>query len=176
MRTIAGKWWRARRDRFGWAGVVGTVGAIFGFQAGYARSGSLLAAAGLATTFEVVGFCGRIALRTGQAARRVTEGSAGWDRFVAAPGTRYSPAWRRASWLTWSIACSSGRASWPERRGCSKVPPPACGLALRSGSSRPTRPGTASRRVREVPSWVRDGVARSRTSRAGVRGACAGAL
>jgi hypothetical protein len=84
MRTVAGRCWRAWRERFGLAEVFGSVGAIFGFEAGYARSGSLVAAAGLATTCELIGFYGCIALRTGIAARKATEGSAGWDRFLAA--------------------------------------------------------------------------------------------
>ena len=45
-------WWRAWRARFGWAETGGTAGAVAGFAAGYQASGSLLAAAGLATTCE----------------------------------------------------------------------------------------------------------------------------
>jgi hypothetical protein len=84
MRTVAGRCWRAWRERFGLAEVFGTAGAIVGFEAGYKRSGSVLAAAGLATTCELVGFYSCIALRTGLAARQATEGTAGWDRVVAA--------------------------------------------------------------------------------------------
>jgi hypothetical protein len=84
VRTIASRWWLAWRDRFGLAELIGTIGAIIGFKIGYGRSGSLLAAAGLATTCEVIGFYACIGLRTGIAARRATEGSAGWQRFLAA--------------------------------------------------------------------------------------------
>ncbi|MGI9006034.1 MAG: hypothetical protein ACR2FU_07520 [Streptosporangiaceae bacterium] len=84
MRAAAGKWWRAWRDRFGLAELVGTIGAIIGFEVGYGQSGRLLVAAGLATTCEVVGFYTCIALRTGLEVRRVTRGLTGWQRFADA--------------------------------------------------------------------------------------------
>ena len=81
MRDLAGTWWRAWRERFGLAEVVGTLGAVAGFAVGYGRTGGLLAAAGLATTCEVIGFYACIGLRTGLEARRATQGAAGWQRF-----------------------------------------------------------------------------------------------
>ncbi len=82
--AVAGRWWRAWRERFGLAEVFGTIGAIIGFEVGYGPTGSLLAAAGLATTGEVIGFYSCIGLRTGLEARRATAGTAGWQRFLAA--------------------------------------------------------------------------------------------
>ncbi len=74
MRTVAGRWWLAWRERFGLAELAGTIGAIIGFEIGYGRSGSLLAAAGLATTCEVVCFYSCVGLRSALAACRATEG------------------------------------------------------------------------------------------------------
>ena len=51
-------WWRAWRDRFGLAEVCGTLAAVAGFAAGYVQTGSLLAAAALATICEAIGFYG----------------------------------------------------------------------------------------------------------------------
>ncbi len=87
MRTVAGNWrraWRAWRERFGLAELTGTIGAIIGFEIGYGQNGRLLAAAGLATTCEVIGFYACIAVRTGLEARRATHGAAGWQRLADA--------------------------------------------------------------------------------------------
>ena len=76
-------WWRAWRARFGLAELVGTVAAIAGFAAGYVAAGSLLAAAGLATVCEAIGFYGCVGVKTAVAARRATGHLAGWRRLAA---------------------------------------------------------------------------------------------
>lgn len=75
--------WRAWRARFGLAEVCGTAGAVAGFAAGYRPAGSLLAAAGLATLCEVLGFYGCIGVKTAVAARRATVHLAGRRRLAA---------------------------------------------------------------------------------------------
>ena len=65
-------WWRAWQARFGLAEVCGTVAAVAGFAVGYLPAGSLLAAAGLATICEVIGFYGCIGAKTVAAAGRAT--------------------------------------------------------------------------------------------------------
>jgi hypothetical protein len=52
--------WRAR---FGLAEVCGTLAAVTGFAVGYLAAGSLLAAAGLATVCEAIGFYGWVGRR-----------------------------------------------------------------------------------------------------------------
>jgi hypothetical protein len=81
--TAGGGWWRAWRARFGLAEVVGTVAAIAGFAVGYLAAGSLLAAAGLATAGEAIGFYGCVGTRTAVAACRATGHLAGWRRLAA---------------------------------------------------------------------------------------------
>ena len=76
-------WWRAWRARFGLAELVGTAAAIAGFAAGYLAAGSLLAAAGLATVCEAIGFYGCVGAKTAVAARRATGHLAGWRRLAA---------------------------------------------------------------------------------------------
>ena len=76
-------WWRAWRARFGLAELVGTAAAVAGFAAGYLAAGSLLAAAGLATVCEAVGFYGCVGAKTAVAARRATGHLAGWRRLAA---------------------------------------------------------------------------------------------
>src|SRR6516225_8018246 len=49
-------WWQAWRARFGLAEVCGTIAAVIGFATGHLTAGSLLAAAGLATICEALGF------------------------------------------------------------------------------------------------------------------------
>jgi hypothetical protein len=80
--TAAGRWWRSWRARFGLAEVCGTVTAVAGFAAGY-RSGSLLAAAGLATLGEFAGFYGCVGIKAALAAWRATAHLAGWRRLGA---------------------------------------------------------------------------------------------
>ena len=85
-RPAAGRssgWWRAWRARFGLAEVCGTLTAVAGFAVGYLSSGSLLAAAGLATICEVVGFYGCIGAKTVAAAGRATAHLGGWRRLAA---------------------------------------------------------------------------------------------
>ena len=76
-------WWRAWRARFGLAEVIGTLGAVAGFAAGYLSAGSLLAAAGLATLGEIIGFYGCIGAKTAAAASRATAHLGGWRRLAA---------------------------------------------------------------------------------------------
>ena len=58
------RWWQAWRARFGLAEVCGTLAAIIGFATGYLAAGSLLAAAGLATLCEAIGFYGCVGVKT----------------------------------------------------------------------------------------------------------------
>jgi hypothetical protein len=76
-------WWQAWRARFGLAEVCGTLTALAGFAAGYLQAGSLLAAAGLATACESIGFYGCIGAKTAAAARRATAHLGGWRRLAA---------------------------------------------------------------------------------------------
>ena len=82
-RDAAGTWWLAWRARFGLAEVCGTAGAVAGFATGYLPAGSLLAAAGLATICEVLGFYACIAVKTVVAAGRATAHLGGWRRLAA---------------------------------------------------------------------------------------------
>src|ERR1700751_5298795 len=77
------RWWPAWRARFGLAEVSGTIAATGGFVAGYLAAGSLLAAAGLATVCEAVGFYGCVGAKTAAAARQATAHLAGWRRLGA---------------------------------------------------------------------------------------------
>jgi hypothetical protein len=81
-RTRAG-WWPAWRSRFGLAELCGTIAAAAGFAAGYLAAGSLLAAAGLATLGEAIGFYGCIGMKTARAACQATAHLAGWRRLAA---------------------------------------------------------------------------------------------
>jgi hypothetical protein len=84
-RTVAGtrRWWRAWCARFGLAEVCGTVAAAAGFAAGYLPGGSLLAAAGLATLGEFIGFYGCVGAKAALAACRATAHLAGARRMAA---------------------------------------------------------------------------------------------
>ena len=77
------RWWRAWCARFGLAEVCGTVAAVAGFAAGYLPGRSLLAAAGLATLGESIGFYGCVGAKTALAARRATVHLAGARRVAA---------------------------------------------------------------------------------------------
>ena len=79
-------WWQAWRARFGLAEVCGTLAAAGGFAAGYLAAGSLLAAAGMATVSEAIGFYGCVGAKTAVAACRATGHLTGWRRLAA--GTR----------------------------------------------------------------------------------------
>ncbi|WP_187365584.1 hypothetical protein [Trebonia kvetii] len=61
----------------------GTVAAAAGFAFGYLAAGSLLAAAGLATLCEAIGFYGCVGAKTAAAARRATAHLSGWRRMGA---------------------------------------------------------------------------------------------
>jgi len=78
-----GRWWRAWRARFGLAEVCGTMAAVAGFAAGYLPGRSLLAAAGLATLGESIGFYGCVGAKTALAACRATAHLAGARRVAA---------------------------------------------------------------------------------------------
>jgi hypothetical protein len=64
--------------------VCGTICAVAGFAAGYLPGRSLLAAAGLATLGEFIGFYGCVATKTALSARRATAHLAGWHRLGTA--------------------------------------------------------------------------------------------
>jgi hypothetical protein len=74
---------QAWRARFGLAELCGTVAAVGGFAAGYLITGSLLAAAGLATLCEGLAFYGCVGVRTSVAACRATAHLAGFARLAA---------------------------------------------------------------------------------------------
>ena len=76
-------WWQAWRARFWLAEVCGTGAALAGFATGYLQAGSLLAAAGLATLSEAIGFYGCIGAKTAAAANRATAHLGGWRRLAA---------------------------------------------------------------------------------------------
>jgi ornithine decarboxylase len=76
-------WWQAWRARFGLAEVCGTIAAVSGFAVGYRAAGSLLAAAGLATICEAVGFYGCVAAKAAAAACRATAHMDGLRRLAA---------------------------------------------------------------------------------------------
>src|SRR5215472_16592198 len=76
-------WWQAWRARFGLAEVCGTIAAIGGFTAGYMATGSLLAAAGLATICEGLGFYGCVGVKAAAAACRATAHLVGLRRLAA---------------------------------------------------------------------------------------------
>src|SRR5215469_5600765 len=88
-------WWQAWRARFGLAEVCGTIAAIGGFTAGYLATGSLLAAAGLATVCEGLGFYGCVGGKTAVAAYRATAHLGGLRRLAA--GTWHAITQRLAS-------------------------------------------------------------------------------
>jgi ornithine decarboxylase len=110
-RAKAAGWWRAWRARFGLAEVCGTVAAIAGFAAGYLAAGSLLAAAGLATLCEAIGFYGCIGVKTGGAAGRATAHLAGWRRLAA--GT-----WHAVTAQLASCAAAEALDGFLVRPGC----------------------------------------------------------
>src|SRR5215472_7352403 len=80
--AVAG-WWRGWWVRFGLAEVCGTIAAAGGFAAGYLAAGSLLAAAGLATICEAVGFYGCVGVKAAAAAWRATAHLGGVRRLAA---------------------------------------------------------------------------------------------
>ena len=83
MAPASAGWWQAWRARFGLAEVCGTIAAISGFTAGYLTAGSLLAAAGLATICEALGFYGCVGVKAATAACRATAHLDGVRRVAA---------------------------------------------------------------------------------------------
>jgi hypothetical protein len=110
--TIASaRWWRAWCARFGLAEVCGTLTAICGFAAGYLAAGSLLAAAGLATVCEAVGFYGCVGVKTTAAASRATAHLDGFRRLAA--GT-----WHAVTEQLASCAAAEALDAFLVRPGC----------------------------------------------------------
>ena len=83
MAPASAGWWQTWRARFGLAEVCGTIAAISGFTAGYLTAGSLLAAAGLATICEALGFYGCVGVKAANAACRATAHLGGLPRLAA---------------------------------------------------------------------------------------------
>ena len=104
-------WWRAWRARFGLAEVCGTLAAIGGFAAGYLAARSLLAAAGLATLCEGIGFYGCVGVKTAAAASRATAHLAGFRRLAA--GT-----WHAVTQQLASCAAAEALDGFLIRPGC----------------------------------------------------------
>ncbi len=104
-------WWRAWRARFGLAEVCGTLAAIGGFAAGYLAAGSLLAAAGLATLCEAIGFYGCVGVKTAAAASQATAHLAGFRRLAA--GT-----WHAVTQQLASCAAAEALDGFLVRPGC----------------------------------------------------------
>ena len=109
--SAARTWWQAWRARFGLAEVCGTAAAAVGFAAGYLPAGSLLAAAGLATICEILGFYGCIGAKTVAAARRATAHLGGWRRLAAG-------AWHAVREQLASCAVAEAVDSFLIRPGC----------------------------------------------------------
>jgi hypothetical protein len=104
-------WWQAWRARFGLAEVCGTLAAVSGFAAGYLTTGSLLAAAGLATLCEAIGFYGCVGVKTAAAASRATVHLAGFRRLAA--GT-----WHAVTQQLASCAAAEALDGFLIRPGC----------------------------------------------------------
>jgi hypothetical protein len=104
-------WWQAWRARFGLAEVCGTVTAISGFSAAYLATGSLLAAAGLATLGEAIGFYGCVGVKTAGAACRATAHLAGLRKLAA--GT-----WHAITHQLASCAAAEALDGFLVRPGC----------------------------------------------------------
>ena len=110
-RDIAATWWQAWRTRFGLAEVCGTACAAAGFAAGYLPAGSLLAAAGLATVCELLGFYGCIGAKTVAAAYWATAHLGGWRRLTTG-------AWHAVREQLASCAVAEAADSFLIRPGC----------------------------------------------------------
>jgi Pyridoxal-dependent decarboxylase, pyridoxal binding domain len=104
-------WWQAWRARFGLAEVCGTLAAVSGFTAGYLTTGSLLAAAGLATICEAVGFYGCVGAKTAAAAHRATAHLGGLRRLAAG-------AWHAITQQLASCAAAEALDGFLVRPGC----------------------------------------------------------
>jgi hypothetical protein len=108
---LRGGWWRAWWARFGLAEVCGTLAAVTGFAAGYLASGSLLAAAGLATVCEAIGFYGCVGAKTAADARQATVHLTGLRRLTAG-------AWHAATQQLASCAAAEVLDGFLIRPGC----------------------------------------------------------
>jgi hypothetical protein len=106
-----GGWWLAWRARFGLAEVCGTLAAVTGFAVGYLAAGSLLAAAGLATVCEAIGFYGWVGAKTAAAARRATAHLTGLRRLAAG-------AWHAVTRQLASCAAAEALDGFLIRPGC----------------------------------------------------------
>jgi ornithine decarboxylase len=104
-------WWREWWARFGLAEVSGTIAAVSGFAAGYLATGSLLAAAGLATLCEAAGFYGCVGVKTAAAARRATAHLGGVRRLAAG-------AWHAITEQLASCAAAEAVDGFLVRPGC----------------------------------------------------------
>jgi hypothetical protein len=104
-------WWQAWRARFGLAEVCGTIAAVCGFTAVYLTAGSLLAAAGLATICEAVGFYGCVGVKTAAVACRATAHLGGLRRLAA--GT-----WHAITQQLASCAAAEALDGFLVRPGC----------------------------------------------------------
>src|SRR5215469_4712583 len=104
-------WWQAWRARFGLAEVCGTIAAIGGFTAGYLATGSLLAAAGLATICEGLGFYGCVGVKAAAAACRATAHLGGLRRLAAG-------AWHAITQQLASCAAAEALDGLAIRPGC----------------------------------------------------------
>jgi hypothetical protein len=109
--ALRGGRWRAWLARFGLAEVCGTLAAVIGFAVGYLGAGSLLAAAGLATVGEAIGFYGCVGARTAAEARRATAHLAGFRRLAAG-------AWHAVTQQLASCAVAEVLDSLAIRPGC----------------------------------------------------------
>jgi ornithine decarboxylase len=108
---IGAGWWQAWRARFGLAEVYGTIAAAIGFTTGYLIAGSLLAAAGLATICEALGFYGCVGIKTAAAARRATAHLDGVRRLAAG-------AWHAITEQLASCAAAEALDGFLVRPGC----------------------------------------------------------
>jgi len=106
-----GGWWRTWRARFGLAEVCGTLAAVTGFAVGYLAAGSLLAAAGLATVCEAIGFYGWVGAKTAADARRATAHLTGSRRLAAG-------AWHAVTRQLASCAAAEALDGFLIRPGC----------------------------------------------------------
>jgi hypothetical protein len=91
--------------------VCGTLAAVTGFAAGYLASGSLLAAAGLATVCEAIGFYGCVGVKTAADARQATAHLTGFRRLAAG-------AWHAATQQLASCAAAEVLDGFLIRPGC----------------------------------------------------------
>ena len=111
MAPAGAGWWQGWRARFGLAEVSGTIAAVGGFTAGYLAGRSLLAAAGLATVCEAVGFYGCVGVKAGAAAYRATAHVGGARRLAAG-------AWHAITGQLASCAAAEAVDGFLIRPGC----------------------------------------------------------